>query len=152
MKQIEKNLVRVAMSFALVVALLGSTSIVNAASTGSKAINSTYGNIKGETFGITLYSQKHFESIAETTKKVPRIWADIDIKYYATGNTIITKSTGWKYDSKCAGVTVDMSKYKNALNNNTRDGFLKTKCTAYGCAEAIVKTSYTVYTSQCHLV
>lgn len=147
MKKIERNLVRVMVAFSLVVALFGGTAKVNAASTGSTYINKTYGNIRGEVFGITQYGQKHFESIAETDKKVPRLWADIDMKYHSTGNTIVKRSSGWKSSSKCAGITVDMNQYRNALNGNKRDGFLATKCTAYGCAEAIVKSSYTVYTS-----
>lgn len=147
MRQIEKKLAKVMMAFALVAALFGSVAKVNAASTGSITINTTYGTLKGRTVGDVGYPGKYFESSATTTKAVPRLWSDIDIKYYTTGNTITTRTSGWCSNSKLAVAGVYMSQYKNAQNGNRKDGFVNTRCTAYGCAEAIVKKAYTVYTS-----
>ncbi len=135
------------LSLSLVVALTSGTIVkVDAASKATKSINSTYGSITGEISGGVGYLGKEFESGAFTTKKVPKIYTDIDVKYYTTGKTI-AKVNHWETNSNAAVVMVKMERYKNALNNNKKDGFKKTKCTAYGCAEAIVKKSYTVYTS-----
>lgn len=144
----KKRFTKVMVSLAVIVALLGSATKVNAASSGSKTINSTYGKLKGETFGGMYTTGKYFESDAATTKKVPRIYADIEIQYYQTGKTIAKDMSGWKSNSKLAATYVYMDKFKNALKNNKKDGFVNTKCTAYGCAEAIVKKAYTVYTSK----
>ncbi len=147
MKKLKNNLVRATTAFALVVALIGCSANANAASKASKSINSTYGSITGETYGLDVKnSGKMFESRARTTKRVPKIYTDIDLKYYTTGNTI-AKDNHWVTNSNTVLVTMYMNRYKNALNNNRKDGFVKTKCTAYGCAEAIISKSYTVYTS-----
>ncbi len=135
------------LSLSLVVALTSGTIVkVDAASKETKSINSTYGSITGETYGSVGDPGKVFESTAFTTKKVPKLYTDIDVKYYTTGKTI-AKDNKWSTNINIAVVTMYMDRYTNALNNNKKDGFVKTKCTAYGCAEAIVKKSYTVYTS-----
>lgn len=148
MKYILKKIAKVTVSLALVVAVLGGTTIkVNAAVTASKKINDTYGKITGETEGSSSAWGKYFLSSATTTKKVPRVQADLEVQYYSTGKTIDTDYSGWKSNSKKAYAELDMAHFKNQQNNNKKDGFLNTKCTAYGCAEAIVKKAYTVYTS-----
>lgn len=90
---------------------------------------------------------KIFLSTATTEKKVPRVQADLEVQYNSTGKTIGTEYSGWKSDSKNAYAEIDMNHFKNKEKNNEKDGFLYTKCTAYGCAEAIIKKAYTVYTS-----
>lgn len=147
MYSLEKKVFRFIMVFALVITTIGGTVKVNASSTGSKDINDTYGKIYGKTFGTKGTMGKYFESDAETTKKVPRIYADIEVMYYTTGNKIASETSGWVNNSKLTAAYVYMDKFKNAQKNNKKDGFVNTKCTAYGCAEAIVKKSYTVYTS-----
>ncbi len=148
MRKIKNILIKGTTAFALVVALIGCSVNANAASKATKSINSTYGSITGETYGSKFSNGgKYLESSAQTTKKVPRLWADIDIKYYATGKTIVKKNTGWVQNSRLVYANAYMDNYSNELNNNKKDGFVNTKCTAYGCAEAIVSKSYTVYTS-----
>ena len=145
---IAKQLVKVTASLALVVALLGGTTVkVNAASTASKKINNTYGKITGSVEGSIFCGAKNINTSANSTKKVPRLMANVEVQYYKTGKTINYGGTSWMQDVKYAGADVDMIHFKNALKNNKYDGFLNTKLTAYGCAEAIVKKAYTVYTS-----
>ncbi len=148
MKYIINRLVKVTLSLALVVALLGGmTTQVNAASEDSKKINSTYGKITGSVSGFIFCGAKNINTSAKTTKKVPRLMANVEIQYYKTGKTITYGGTSWMQDTKYAGDDVDMIHFKNALKNNKYDGFLNTKLTSYGCAEAIVTKAYTVYTS-----
>lgn len=135
-------------SLALVMALIGgATAQVNAASSGSKTINSTYGTLTGQVIGSIFVDAKNINTNAKTTKNVPRLMADVEIQYYKTGRTICHEGTCWKTNANQTGTDVDMSHYKNVLNKNIKDDFLNTKLTAYGCAEAIVKKAYTVYTS-----
>ncbi len=148
MKYITNRLVKVTVSLALVVTLIGGTAIkVNAADTASKKINSTYGKITGSVSGFIFCGAKNINTHAKTTKKVPRLMTHVEVQYYKTGKTIAHGGTSWLTNVTDAGDDVDMIHFKNALKNNKYDGFLNTKLTAYGCAEAIVKKAYTVYTS-----
>ncbi len=148
MKYITNRLVKVTVSLALVVALLGGTAIkVNAAATGSKKINDTYGKLTGTTTGNNGSLGKVFENHANTTKKVPRLRSTLEVVYYSLGDRIGEDKPAWQTNVKKAVAQIEMSHFKNKKNNNKKDGFVNTKCTAYGCAEAIVKDAYTVYTS-----
>ncbi len=138
---------KVFMTLALVLALLGGTTKVNAASSDKLFINDKYGKLKGRVFGTKDPLGKYFESQAETKGKVPRIYSDIEVQYHKTGKTIAKDTSNWKYDNNLAHAYVEMDKIPNELNKNKKDGFIGTKCTAYGCAEAIVKKAYTIFTS-----
>lgn len=146
---ITKNnkLLKVFLTLALLLALLGGTSKVNAASSDKAFINNKYGYLKGTVLGTKDPLGKYFESQAETKVKVPRIYSDIEVQYYKTGKTIAKDTSNWQYDNKLAHAYIELDKTPNALNNNKKDGFIGTKCTAYGCAEVIVKKAYTVFTS-----
>ncbi len=126
-------------ALALVVALVSSSTVVNAA-TASKRINDTYGIITGKVFGVMAPTGKYFESSAGTTKKVPNLYAELEIQVNSTGKKITSKSTGWQKDTKHTAIYEYMDSYK-------KDGYRSTKLAAYGCAEALVKKTYTVYTS-----
>lgn len=147
MRQINKKIFKTSIMLALILSMMGSMTKVSAASKASKTIDGTLGKITGEIFGTKGTTGKYFESDAITTKKVPRLYADMDLKYYSTGKRITKASSGWETNSKLTASYVYMDRYKNALKNNKKDGFVGTKVTAYGCAEAIVKKAYTVYTS-----
>ncbi len=119
----------------------------NAATQGTKKINDKYGELTGKLTKYKSCGAKWILSTAETTKKVPRLMATGEVQYYTTGEEIIGFGTWWEVNTKQVGEEVDMIHFKNKQNHNKYDGFLNTKLTAYGCAEAIVKKSYTVYTS-----
>ena len=148
MKYFKSKIVKCFVSLAIVAAFVSGTAIkVDAASSASKTINDTYGKITGQVQGSKSLGAKNINTSATTTKKVPRLATTVEIQYYKTGNLICTEGCPWQTDTKYVGVDVDMIHFKNALNSNKYDGFLNTKLTAYGCAEAIVKKAYTVYTS-----
>lgn len=148
MKYFDVKICKYIASLALVVVLISGTSVkVNAAPSGSITINTTYGNLTGQVRASIFVDAKNINTTAKTTKKVPRLMTNVDIHYYKTGNLICRDGIGWEKDVKYLSTDVDMGHFKNALNNNKCDGFLNTKLTAYGCAEAIVKKAYTVYTS-----
>lgn len=135
-------------SLVLIIVFVNGTAIkIDAASKASKTINSTYGKITGQVLGSIQCGAKNININAKTTKKVPRLMTNVDVQYYKTGKLIGGDGTDWEQNSKYVARDVDMSHFKNVLNNNKKDGFLKTKLTAYGCSEAIVKKAYTVYTS-----
>ena len=134
-------------SLSLVAALTSGTIVkVDAASVASKTINDTYGKITGQVKGSIFVDAKNINTSATTTKKVPKLMANVDIHYYTTGNVICHEGTPFNTNVKHVGTDVDMSHFKNVIKNKY-DGFLNTKLTAYGCAEAIVKKAYTFYTS-----
>ena len=131
------------------VSVMGVDSKAEAASvSGSKYINATYGTLRGETDGCMGYQEKLYCTQATTTSAVPRIRATLTVCYYTTGEVIGDgETTGWISNASSAvTANYEMHHFKNKLNNNTYDGFVSTKCTAYGAADAITENAYVVYT------
>ena len=143
-----KNRIRDLLTLVLAVAVfIGTATNVHAASKANKKINNTYGYITGEVKGSIFCGAKNINSYARTGKNVPRLMTSVEVQYYNTGKKICDEGTEWRNNVRYAGVDVDLIHFKNALKGKKYDGFLHTKLTAYGCAEAIVKKSYTVYTT-----
>lgn len=129
--------------------ILGS-SISTSAKTdsGSVYISNKYGSLNGSTDGSMGYKEKTYNTQAKTTKKVPKIRAKLSVCYKATGVFLGSgENTGWLANSKLA-LTCDyeMHHFYNKLTKKY-DGFVNTKCVAYGTADAITAKAYTVYTS-----
>ena len=124
--------------------LIGSS--VSAASTGRTYINGTYGYLNGETCGTVFVDAKLFTTFTTTTKTVPRLRTSIQVQYYSSGAKIGENWPVWEYNTNYSADEIDLHHFKNA-QTNSYDGFLGTKCRAYGTSDAITSTPYVVYTS-----
>lgn len=142
MKKIKKIIV----SMSLAAAMISGVS-VSAASSGSTYINSKYGYLHGAVSGGIWGDQKNFSSSASTTVAVPRLRTRLEVKYYTTGGSVLIADPEWEYDTKRSSfLGCDTYKLYNKLTKSY-DGFVNTKLTAYGTADAITSTPYVVYTS-----
>lgn len=115
---------------------------------GRTYINSTYGYLEGSTYGGYQASlgEKMYSSFAETTVAVPRIRAYMKVMYAKSGNTLGEETSDWKYNDDYAGTcTFEMHHFRNE-ETGLYDGFVNTRCVAYGTADAIVDKAYAVYT------
>ena len=133
----------------MVTCILGSSIGVSAKSdSGATYISNKYGSLTGSTSGVMGYKEKAYNTQAKTTKKVSKIRAKLSVCYKKTGVSIGDgENTGWLANSKLA-LTCDyeMHHFYNKLTKK-HDGFVNTKCVAYGTADAITAKAYAVYTS-----
>ena len=143
------KLAKIVVAVMMSVCILGSSISVSAKSdSGSVYISSTYGSLTGTTNGTMGYKEKLYNTSAKTTKKVSKIRAKLAVCYKKTGVFLGDgENTGWLTNSKSA-LTCDyeMHHFYNSLTKKY-DGFVNTKCVAYGTADAITAKAYAVYTS-----
>ena len=133
---------------ALLTVMSGSISAKAESETKNTYINSTYGYLVGSVSGIydTVFEEKLYNSNAETTAAVSRIRAYMEVMYTRSGETIDIVSSDWIYNSNYA--TTYNFEMHHFYNKETKcyDGFVNTRCTAYGTADAITDGAYVVYT------
>ena len=133
---------------ALLTVVSGSVSANAETVTGTTYISATYGYLEGSVRGdyYADLEEKMYCSRAETTETVPRIRAYMEVQYAKSGDTIGTVSSDWRDNSDYA-TTYDFEMH-HFYNKETEcyDGFVNTKCIAYGTADAITDKAYAVYT------
>lgn len=135
-----------ALSLSMAIGSLMCGTMVSAASSGSTYINNTYGYLRSELLGGKGSFGKFFNLTSSTTSVVPRIRASIEVQYYSTGKTVGSNNAFWLYKSKKTYDEIELCEFYNK-QTSSYDGFVNTKCTAYGTSDAITSIPYVVYTS-----